>query len=354
MKKRIVCLVLVFVMLASVFSACGDKGYVPTGHLRIKGNDIEIDWVMKIDGKEISADEYRYFFMNVAYDYAVAIIEEYYAAENISEEGQDAEIGDVDWTESDNTAVLKTAEEYAILNSALFDLAESYGIEIDGDDLDDIEKTVAEMKSKYGTEEEYISVLASNYISEEYYRTLLRSSVIQEKLSEYLTGDGGVFDISEEDMIKKVQEEYICVRYLMLSLDGEGSTEKRDRITEYAAAIENVDDLITYINIYSEDVSMKNNTNGRYISADIDDAALYAAVSELEVGEVSSIIVGDRGYYIAVRQAGNVDYITENVAVFTSVYQEANVENLLTAERADAVVEYNEEIYGKINVWDME
>ena len=336
MKKRLICLVLLVVVSACFLSACGNDTAVPTGHLRIRGRDVATDWVLKVDGEEISADEYRYFFMNIAYTYTVETEDEY------------------PWTDEENDAVMGAALEYVILNKALFDLAERYGVGIEEEDIADIEATIAEMKAQYGSEEEFAAVLASNYITPEYYSELLRSTVIQEKLSLYLTGNGGMFDISEDEMIDIISDEYICVRYLKLNFDEDGSTEKKDKIAEYASAIENRDDLITYINLYSEDVTMKNNSNGLYLTLGQGDDTLFLAASELEVGEISPVIEGDMGYYIVLRQPIDIDYITENVDSFIASYQEQRIGELLEEESADSVIDFNSKIYDKISVETME
>lgn len=336
MKKRLVSLFLLVAAVLCVFSACGKDTPVPEGHLRIRGRDVETDWILKVDGKEISADEYRYFFMNIAYTYTIETEGEY------------------PWTDEENDAVMGAALEYVILNKALFDLAESYGITIDDEDIAAIEEKMAETKVEYGGEEAFAEVLASNYITPGYYAELLRSTVIQEKLSLYLTGNGGMFDVSEDEMIDIINDEYICVRYLKLNFDEEGSTEKKDKIAEYASLIGNKDDLITYINIYSEDVTMKNNSNGLYLTLGDGDDTLFYAASELEVGEISPVIEGDMGYYIVLRQPVDVDYITENAESFIVSYQERKIGELLEAESADSVIEYNSKIYKKISVKTME
>ncbi|MBR4941782.1 MAG: SurA N-terminal domain-containing protein, partial [Clostridia bacterium] len=244
MKKRLISFVMLLALCASLLCACGSDGYGPTGHLRLKGRDVEVDWVMKVDGEEISADEYRYFFMNTAFSYI-----------------SDTE-GEYEWTDEENLSVIATAEEYVVLNKALFDLAEGFGIVVTEADEAEIQKTISETASGFSGREEYLSVLASNYITEEYYSTLLRSTVIQEKLSEYLTGVDGVYGLTEDEMVAIMQEEYVCVRYLMLNPDEEGKTDQKDRMAVYASAIKDKSDLITHINLYSEDVSMKNNAEG--------------------------------------------------------------------------------------------
>ena len=336
MKKRLACLILAIVMCMGIFSACGNDSYVPEGHLRIRGRDIATDWVVKVDGKEISADEYRYFFMNIAYTYTY-----------------DTE-GDYSWTNEENEAVMSSTLEYIVLNKALFDLAEGYGITVEENDIADIEKTIADMRAQYGTEEEYLEVLASNYITPEYYYELLKSTVVQEKLSILLTENGGVFDYSEDETIAAVCEDYVCVRYIRLDFDEEGSSEKKDAIAEYASQIKNKDDLITYINIYSDDVTMKNNPDGVYLTVGQGEDTLYNAVLELEIGEISPVIQGDMGYYIAIRQPMDIDYITEHVDTFITAYQERAIGELLNEERADSVIEYNSKIYDKISVKTME
>ncbi|MBR4940821.1 MAG: hypothetical protein IKZ19_02335, partial [Clostridia bacterium] len=81
---------------------------------------------------------------------------------------------------------------------------------------------------------------------------------------------------------------------------------------------------------------------------------LFNAVSQLEIGEISPVIEGEMGYYIAVRQPINLDYITENIDSFIQLYQEMKVKDLLMAESADCVVEYNDSVYKKISVWNMD
>ena len=163
-----------------------------------------------------------------------------------------------------------------------------------------------------------------------------------------------MFDISEDEMVSLVSEEYVCVRYLMMGFDEDGSTEKKDRIAEFASQIEDKDDLITYINIYSEDVTMKNNSDGRYITPGQGDDALFYAANELEVGEISPVIQGDKGYYIILRQPIDVDYVTENADAFIASYQERKIGELLEEESADSVIDFNSRIYDKISVKTME
>ena len=335
MKKRALLLLAVICLLSAVLSACGSE-FVPSGHLRLKGKDVETDWVIKLDGEEISADEYRYFFMNVAHEYT-------YTAE-----------GEYEWTEADNEAVLGAALEYAVLNKAMFDLAEGFGLTVDEADLERIEDTIKETKAGFGDKAEFIEVLASNYITEEYYPTLLQSTVIQEKLSEYLTGENGVYAVTKEGIVDIIMEDYICVRYLKLSPDAEGSTENRDKMAGFAADIKAAEDLITLINLYSEEVTMKNNPDGRYITEGLVDGELISAARALSVGEISPVVSCESGYYIVLRLPMDESYIAKNADAFIQTYHNQVVKELLAAESADTLVEYNEDIYGKINVWDME
>lgn len=336
MKKRMLCLVTALVMLVMALSACGEDGFVPSGHLRLKGKDIPVDWVLRLDGKDVSADEFRYFYMNVVFERMLAAQ------------------GEMDWTEEDDRIASETAVEYIVLNDALFDLAESYGITVDEADMRDIKKTVSETRAGYASDEEFVYALALNFIAEEYYPELLESTVIQEKLSEHLVGEDGIFAITDGEMLQKVEEEYVCVRYLKLGPDAEGSTENRDKMAGYAASVKDADDLITLINLYSEEVSMKNNPDGRYVTDGLVSDELLAAVRALKVGEISPVISCEDGYFMALRLPVDVEYVDANIGAFKNVYYEKLVEQLLTEECADTVVEYNSEIYGKINIWDME
>lgn len=334
MKKRMIFALLAALLAVLALSGCSDEGPVPSGCLRIDGKDVRTDWVMKVDGKEVSADEYRYFFMNVAYEYSGGY--DTYA-----------------WSDEENEAVVQSVLEYVVLNRALFDLAEGYGLSIDGEDRETIQADIKKTAATFESNDEYLAALESTYITEEYYPTLLESTVIQQKLSDFLLSDGGAFAVTPEEMLEKVENEYVCVRYLMLSADGEGSTANRDRIAEYASRITDKDSLITFINLYSDAVSMKNNADGIYISAGMADEELVRACFDLEIGEISPVVECSDGYYIILRQEFDSEYVAANIDAYIEEYQESAVKKLLTDESADSVVEYNEDIYKKISVYSM-
>ena len=336
MKRRGIAPVLTLLALAALgLGACGrSDGPVPTGNLRLNGKNVKTDWVMRVNGEDVSADEYRYFFMNAAYEYS----------------GGDS--GYV-WSDEESASVKYSAQEYINLHRALFELAESFGLGTDDADRAEVETRIAETKADFADEASFREALASNYITEEFYPTLVLSGIVQEKLSAFLTGEGGLYAVTPEQMLDKIRTEYVCVRYLMLNADEEGSTANRDRMAEYASYITDGKTLVTYINLYSDDPAMKNDRTGAYLTDGMGRDALVSAARALEIGGISPVVEDENGFYLLMRQPVDEAYAAANVEAFIQDRQSRQVQKILNEAAADNEIVVNDGIYGRISAGSM-
>lgn len=332
MIKRITCAAALLLSFSLLLAGCSKKT-LSEDTLILNGEKIRVDYVLKIDDYVVKADEYRYFFMNVKDQMT----------------GGDSSY---QWTEETAEELKERTLEYITINRAVVIFAQNKGLSITDEEKKQIESDIKTSISSAGGKDEFIERLTSGYMTESLFRSMAEISAIQQKLYDTVFSNGGEMAFTDEEMIDIVNKDYVCVRYLMLSRDSDGTTENKDLADSLLRRIRGGEDFSTLVYDYGEDSTMKYNEDGTYFTKGMTDSAVEQASFSLGIGEISDVIEGDDGYYIIKRLPIDQDYVRENIDDIINGYQEMLFSDELKEISAQLTIAYGN-VYEKISVESM-
>lgn len=325
-------LLLLSAVLLFSFSACSSSGAVKSGCLRVNGKQVKTDYVFKINDDTVSADAYRYYFMNMKYQ---------------SDSGDDSF-----WTEENAAELKDQVREYLTVNYAVLDYAKQNGITADAELLAEAESNYADDVAEYDSKSEFKDMLTTNYLTDEYYHQLLIDNLLQQKLVDTVFGNGGAHAFTDVEMTSIIRSEFVRVRYLALTYDETNREEKLALINELSSRISSGEDFIELVNEYGEDSTMNANPDGAYFSRGMLGDAFEDACYALEENELSGVVEVASTFYIIKRLPIEDTYVAENLDSLRSAYQQVIFSDLIT-ELVDTYKLENGELYDSLDVWSM-
>ncbi|MBR5519142.1 MAG: peptidylprolyl isomerase [Clostridia bacterium] len=331
MRRWRIIVAILLVISVLLLSACSSSG-VKDGCLLLNGDNVAVDWVLKINGTEIGPGEYRYQFLTMRDE---------------NDEG-DATF----WTE-ENAAILKEqVVEYILLLVAVDDLADDYGIVRGEDSAAYAQSEYLATQTSIGTEEDFLNALAEIHLDESTYLAQLESDYLQMQLYTVLFGENGKYAITDEEFLEVVDRDYARVRYLSVKFDETNYAEKREH-AENLAQMVNDENFVELVNQYSEEKGMIGNPDGLYLRPGMtQDPTFEAACFALERNEISGLIESDNAFYIIKRLPPEAEYVEQNIDDMINGYYGAIFSEMLLKTAENYAVEYAE-IYDQISVASM-
>lgn len=293
MKRKLTAFLPAVLAVLMLLSACSDSG-LKEGCLMIDGKNVEFPWVLRIDGQDIDAALYRYQFLQMR--------------------DETAEDETWDMTVEENSVLHKQqVAEFLALIIATEDLAGEYGITRNEESAAYAQSQLDATKAQYGDEDEFAAALAEQYMTEALYRELLEEDYLQTQLYEAMFGEGGAYYLSDADLVRAVDEEYVRVRYLALKFDDSTKSEKLAQAAELQQRIAGGESFVDLVNTYGEERGMNGNPDGLYLCADMTtDPTFEAACFALDVDEISDTVVSDGTIYIIKRLPIEAEYVADN------------------------------------------
>ena len=324
----------VILCFALLLGACSSETEtVKPGCLLLDGKNVAVPWVMKINGKEIGAEEYRYQFMTLK-----------------TQAEADEELT---WNDENAADFKEQVAEYLALLIAVEDMAGQYGIGRGDESVAYAETQIESVKARYESEALFQSALTGEYMTEELFSSLLESDYIQIRLYETLFEEGGEYYLTDEELLDMVEQDYVRVRYLAVKFDEDNAEEKRAYTEELLQRIEGGEDFVEMVNEYGEESGMQGNPDGLYLTRGAtNDAVFEEACFSLEVDEISGVVASENTYYIIKRLPIEETYVSENAnEMLNSYYGQIFSEKLVTLAKGYDV-QYSE-IYDQITVHNM-
>lgn len=294
--KRITSLVLA-ALLAAVCIGCSKK---EPNTITAGGEKYTFDYVMKIEGEEISLAEYRYYFLNLKLQY---------------DRGDDSY-----WTAERAAKLKEETEEYLLISRAVLEFARQEGVQLTREDYDAIDAEMDALLAHHG-KKGFKEMLEQNFTTEALYRKFLETNAIQTRLHEQAFLGNGKYAINDDDMRQIVKTQFVRVRYLMLPTDKEGNTN-RTLIASYLDRINAGEDFVEMVNAYGQEPSMNANPDGIYFCRGMTDPDFENACYSLAINEISGVVEGKNGYYIIKRLEPEDAYITESLDILRNNYQQ--------------------------------
>lgn len=280
----------------------------PSPYYIVDGKETVVPFVMKIDGNIISIEEYRSYFLSTKAQF-------------------EAMTGgsDLIWTSNPElqSMITETAEQQIMETYAIKRMAKDIKLELTDADKKEVDEIIAKVKTDFGTDEAYQQALLDSYLTEAIYRDSVETDKLASNIYEYYFGEKGTKVMSDEDVLKKVNESYVHVKHVLIEKDAEGETTKKDLATEVAAKAKAGEDFDALIKEYGTDPGMEASPDGYYFTFGEMVKPFEDASFAMKVDEVSDIVESDFGYHIIKKYPIQEEYVKTNKAQFTeAAYQE--------------------------------
>lgn len=325
MKKKIIPTIAMLLVAAVNIGLCYAANPVPTYHVTDYGTPV----VMTINGDEIHANEYA----------------AYYQANKASMENQYAMFGlDTSemWTDPSTSEMmlssLQDATEQMLLQyhviAQQFDEA---GLKLTLNDARELRQYKQQLIEQYGGEETFEHALKAQGLTDEMFDNSMTISKYVEKLNTHYFGEGGVYTVSDDELIQVFNDTYVQAKHILIAtqdtntfekLTGDALEEKKALAKEALERAKAGEDFDALIAEYGEDPGMASNPDG-YIFKDGDMVPeFYEGTLALQEGEISDIIESDYGYHIIMRMPLDAAAHLDDL----DLAQEGTYRNLLNAQ----------------------
>lgn len=319
MKKQIVTILLLSMFLF-LLSSCADvienKDFETDGYMVINKEKVVPEWVMTIGDNKISFAEYRYYYLN---------------------EKSDLDGGNDDvWDEYPKRAeILKDNVKNTLVEVySIRSIAEENGV---APNIEKVRGEISEFKASMSASE-YKKGMEQFYLTEELYEYVLQGYDLYETLFDYYFGEKGTRNMSEEDMLGYLADNYVHVKHILIYPNTTMSDEDYNaRINEVLERSRNADDFDALIKEFSDDVAMPS--YGYYFTDGEMSEAFSNACKSLEIGEISDLVKTPDGYHVIQRLPIEPEDLSElRDVVYNQIFSDIINERIDTIE-----VDYSDE-----------
>ena len=277
--------------------------------------------VMTMDGEPVSAEEYLYM---VSYS---AQTMSYYGITDLS-----MELGE-GYTAADYVA--NQAESQVVQQAVIRKWAKDVGVTLTEED----QAVLQAQKDAYG--DDFQTLLKVNGISEAQYDQLIGTSLLYDRLYSAYCAEGGNLRPSDSDLTAMAENHGLMTADVLFistaELDDDGKADAKALMEDYARQIGAAEDRVATFAALETGENVTVTTSATYDSCE--ETVLNTALAALAENEVSGVVEDESGYYVALRRA------TDLSAVAEMAFGED-----MSARMANAQVEHNDAVYGKINV----
>lgn len=236
------------------------------------------------------------------------------------------------------------AQRTVVLYSVVRAWAEQAGITLSEDSQAQLEAQRQQYVEYYGGEEGYANQLKLMGLTDEGFQRINEVYFLYSELYNAYCGEGGALRPAEEEIAAYTKaESYYTFLPLYWATSGEEAADAAS-LQEAQAAAERLrsasDVSAVYLQI-AQEMALQATAAGETFSAEELSGELAAALSDLEDGQVSDVVVTDVGYYVLVGRELNTD------AVLDKMFN-AKLDDM----RDGAGIRYNCRSYDKLNVGD--
>ena len=324
-------------MLAASILLVGAIAFVDTRYGEENGLYYEVTGIkpdaqiMSVNGQAVCAEEYFYWLASACeqlYSYTDGAVNFDAALTEDMTFGQYAQFD---------------ASQTVTLYSLVRQLAAQKGIALTAEDEAALDAQRAQYVEYYGSEEKYLRQLKIIGVSEKTLRSIESVPYLYSHLAELYCAEGGELYPSADDLAGFGKEGgYVTAQLLFFAttdLDASAVEELRTKAAGYVQRWQNAaDKTATYLTMCSE-LGLSANAAGLTFEPSSSDAAVHSAVSNLAAGEISGVIEGTNGFYVALRLELNANALARELF------------SLLMSElQSSAKVEYAADLYDSIDV----
>ena len=275
----------------------------PDVYMLIDGKKVYPEYVLTLDGKKISYDEFRYVYL----------LEKETLLGTMSVEAA-AEY----WTEENEKKLLDTVVESLRYDHAMLDYAAKNSITLSPSISAQITLTINQYKNAYG-EETFLKQMQSNFISGyDFYRVLLeRSYLLNQSVTDVLYGENGERAWDDEKLESYVRETYKCsldeyyqntyyrAKHILIQfVEGEDKNNCEKTLQAINAVYEKLQNGAAFddmIEEYNEDPGVKSSPDGYVFMEGTMVDEFYNGTKALEMNAYSEPVKTDYGFHIILR-----------------------------------------------------
>lgn len=290
MKKGLA-VILSIVMALTLLVSCGSKDGAT---LEINGKTETFPYVMECGGNQISLDEYLYNFSYYRYlmDYGDSSV----------------------WESEENAAYLTEVLNNIFMQKfAILELADEMGIALTEEEEAELLTNLETMKANYENEEAFLADMADAHLTEEVLLDYWRTVVLQEKIYNSLYGPEGEFGEPLEDVLTRVNEEYVHVKHILIPFTEEDAEGLAQEVYQKAIGGEDFDALREE---YDADVLGQPAEGYTFTYGEMVEPFEEAAFSMAE-GDISEPVETSYGYHIILKLPIDEQYIIDNYTTFS-------------------------------------
>lgn len=315
---------LLLILLCVILVSC-------SGNVGGGSNDDRV--VLKIDGHDVTYDEYRYFFMNMK---------------------NELDGGDTSYWTSDNERILRdTVMETIIRHYSVYNLAEQYKIKFDNDMKTAVDDEIKYTIDSYGGDDGYYMALEENYMTGDCYRNILEISQLEIAVRDYLI-DEFTSDIMADDATveKDFNANFARATHILIQHNNDTEYEQNKELAEELSnRISNGEDFDELLISHGQDIGI-DYENGYYLTHGMYNETFENTVYSLNIDEISEVIESAVGFHIIKRLPLDINYLYDNYEEIRYIYK-----NRIINERLDKIAETlkvdYEDLYNEINISTM-
>ncbi len=296
--------------------------------------------LMTINGRDITMEEYRYYYLGLKGDY---------------------DRGDKSYWKNNETGRkgLKSLVENYLKQTAVYDkvLADN-GYTATEQDRINVDKDITEIKNMYDSDKAFLELLSRNYLTEKMYTDILvRNEVLYRYLYDYNQKN-------KADKMEKYLEDYVRAKHILVQFSDKStssaatSSDAKNRtkedakkiIDEILKKIADGEDFDKLIKEYGEDPGMESNPDGYVFTYDQMVEEFEDAAFDLEINGISEPVETTYGYHIILRLDMDEAFQRENFAtIFNDDEFFEDLEALVEKEMEKMTITYKE-IYDKVDI----
>ena len=313
MKKpfqKVASLLLAVAIGTALLSGCQQsaEGTAPAAAttITVDGQQVEVPYVMKVDGEEVPLDLYRYFYLNIKKE----------------------------MDQGDNSYWDTHAEEQDSIKDAVLENIRGYYIN----------------QNYEGDEAKFQEGMKEQYLTKDLFRQMIASSLLQQKVaSELMNSTTGKYLTTEDEMKEILNNEYIHATHILLQTGTDDDEAQKQKAEEALAKAQAGEDFDALVEEYGEDPGMEENPDGYYFTDGMMLQPFYDAASQLQENEISGLVETTAGYHIIKRLPLDEDYINENIDSLITQHRQLLIQQEYSEIQNGLTIEYGPQ-YDQINV----
>ncbi len=279
----LLCMIILFTLSSCSTQA---KESEKLGGMHTDQGDLYPENFLKFDGKTVSFNEFRYYYLNYRDMYL-------------------KEDGDYFSTQEREDDLKAEVLQCLLDDWAVKFLANEKHIKLTSEEKKAVQNDIESTMAVYGDKEAFLKDLHSSYMSLDHYESKMEYSSLYLKLFDSLFREDGKEAFTDEEFYAYYKENYLAVQQIFLKFV---SGEKKDHCPETLAKAKSIYEEATQgadfwllVETYGEDTNMLSYPDGYYFTQGEAEDELYEASKALDIGQVGEAVVTESGVYIIKR-----------------------------------------------------